>query len=156
MNGSCHIQISHVQSIICDMTHPPGGSCLEAIRMCLLTYQWVMSHINESCTIWMGHVTYRWVMCVDLEDLVWKQFEWVFSPINESCHIWMSHVTYKWVMYHMNGSCHTWTIHVTYEWVMSHTDWSCAVTWGSCLEAIRISFLTYQWVMSRINESCHM
>jgi len=41
----------------------------------------VMSHMNESCPIWMSHVTYKWFM----------------SHMNESCHIWMSHVTCEWV-----------------------------------------------------------
>ena len=48
-------------------------------------YQWVMSHMNESCHVWMSHVTYGWVM----------------SHMNASCHIRMSHVT------HMNQSYHT-------------------------------------------------
>jgi len=39
-----------------------------------------VTHMNESCHIWMSHVTYEWVM----------------SHMNESCHIWMSHVTYEW------------------------------------------------------------
>jgi len=43
-----------------------------------------MSHINESCHIWMSRV-----IC-----------EWVMSHVIESCHIWMSHVA------HMNESCH--------------------------------------------------
>jgi len=50
-------------------------SCL---WMSHVTYEWVMSHLNESCHIWMTHVTYEWVM----------------SHMNESCHIWVSHVTY--------------------------------------------------------------
>jgi len=41
-----------------------------------------MSHMNESCHIWMSHVTYEWVM----------------SHMNESCHIWTSHVTYECVI----------------------------------------------------------
>jgi len=35
--------------------------------------------MNESCHMWMRHVTYEWVM----------------SHMNELCHIWMSHVTYE-------------------------------------------------------------
>jgi len=56
---SCHISMSHV------------------------TYQWVMSHVNESLQeggMAYGHVTY------------------------ESFHISMSHVTYQWVMSHVNES----------------------------------------------------
>ena len=62
--------------------------------------------MNESCHIWMSHVTYEWVM----------------SHMNESCHIWTSHVPFEWVMSQMNESCHIWTSHVTYEWVMSHMN----------------------------------
>jgi len=57
--------------------------------MSQVSYEWVMSHMNESCLIWMSHVSYEWVM----------------SHMNESCH--MSHVTYKWVTSHdMNESCY--------------------------------------------------
>jgi len=82
-----------------------------------VTYEWVMSHMNESCHIRMSHVTYEWVM----------------SHLNESCHIWTSQLTYE-------QSCHIWTSHVTHEWVMSHTNESCHI-WTS-LWPIRIpSFL---------------
>ena len=103
------------------------------------TYEWVMSHVNESCHIRMSHATYEWVM----------------SHRNESCHIRMNHVTCEWVMSHMNASCHTWTRHVTYdvthEWVMSPMDKSCHV-WMS--HVALTSYMT--WVMSRMNASCHI
>jgi len=108
-----------------------------AVRTCPLpaclpvTYQWVMSHINESCHISMNHITYQWVM----------------SHINESCHISMSHVTYQWVMSHINESYHISMSHVTYQWVMSHINESCHIS---------MSHVTYQWVMSHMNESCHI
>jgi len=50
----------------------------------------VVSHMNETCHIWMSHVTPEWV---------------------ESR---MSHVTYVWDMSRVNTSCHT------CEWVMSY------------------------------------
>ena len=72
-------------------------------------YEWVMSHINESCRIWMSHVTYEWVM----------------SHMNESCS--MSHVPRVWAMFlmyekvpqrrvtsHMNKSYSVWMSHVPY------------------------------------------
>jgi len=57
-----------------------------------VTHEWVTSHMNEPCHIWMSHATYEWVM----------------SHMNESPHIWMNHVTYEWVMTRMNESCHIW------------------------------------------------
>jgi len=142
------------------------------------TYEWViyvtclcctrvicMSHMNESCHIWMSHVTYEWVM----------------SHMNESCHIWMSHVTYEWVMSHMNAACHIWMsqqhlkviyvtcvcctrvmMHVTYEWVMNascHT-WMRHVTYEKVIwkshEHLRVTYrVTYEWVMSHMNASRH-
>ena len=110
--------------------------------------------MNESCHMWMSHVTYEWVMTLVPPRGLIKSFEWVMSHINESCHIWMSHVTCEWVMSHMNESwlwclqeaqsgllnesCHLWMSHVTYEWVMSHMNESCHI-W--------MSHVTYEWVM---------
>jgi len=67
-----------------------------------VAYEWVMSHmheshINESCQVWISHVTYAWVM----------------SHINESRHVWMSHATYAWVTSHIKQSRHVWMSHVT-------------------------------------------
>jgi len=79
--------------------------------LCLQTWvEWGMSHRNESCRIWMGHVTYEWDM----------------SHMNESCHtchvymrhMWRGHVTYEWLM---------WMSHVTCEQVWSHMDESCVI-----------------------------
>ena len=52
--------------------------------------------MNESCLIWMSHVSYEWVM----------------SHMNESCLLWMSHVSYEWVMSSMNESCLIWMNYV--------------------------------------------
>jgi len=81
--------------------------------------------MNESCHIWMSHVTYEWVM----------------SHMNESCLIWVSHVTYEWVMSHMNESCLIWMSHVSYEWVMSHMNESCLI-W-MCQVTVNESCPTY-------------
>jgi len=65
----------------------------------------VMSLINQSCHVWMRHVTYEWVTT--------HMNEWVISRTNESCHKWTIHVMYEWVM----TLCHSYF--VSYIW-MSH------------------------------------
>ena len=47
-----------------------------------VTYERVMSHMNESCLIWMRHVSYEWVM----------------SHINESCHVGLPRPFYNWFL----------------------------------------------------------
>jgi len=105
VNKSCHIWMSHVTYVNESYhvwmrriwTHSYSDITCYVTSISHVTYEWVMSHMNESCHIWMSHVTYESVM----------------SHIHESCHIWMSHVTYEWVMSHMNESCHIWMSHVS-------------------------------------------
>jgi len=66
--------------------------CVDIMHMHLwfvhkVPYEWVMSHMNGSCLVWMCQGTY----------------ERVISPMNEPCPIWMGHVPYEWVMSHMNN-----------------------------------------------------
>ena len=68
--------------------------------------------MNESCHIWMSHVSHINESC-----LIWMSQ----SHMNESCHIWMSHVS------HMNGSCLICVSYVSYEWVISHMKESCPI-----------------------------
>jgi len=89
-----------------------------------VTYQWVMSRMNESCHIftasypsaagmshiWISHATRR----------------------NESCHIWMSHVEYGWVMSH---------IYSMRKWVTSHTL-------GCVLQCVAVGCSALQCVMN--------
>jgi len=92
-----------------------------------VTYEWVMSHMNDSYHIWKSLDTYEWVM----------------THMNLSCHMWMGHVTCEWVMLHMNEP--------HYE-VISHVNES----WRRCESChIWMSHVTYEWVMSDMNESCH-
>jgi len=115
-----HAQMWYVLSIILNFFISKGvGSDVSHV-----TCEWVMSHTNQSCNIWMSHFTYAWAMS----------------------HIWWSHVTYEWVMFcriesfhNLNETCHIWISHVPYEWDMSH---------------IGISHVTYKLVMSRMNGPC--
>ena len=91
-----------------------------------VTYQTVVSHINESCHTLMSHVTYQWVM----------------SHLNESCHISMSHGPYQWAMALISEARHISLSHVPHfsasrltsmsrvpnQWVMSHIKNSCSIS----------------------------
>jgi len=124
MNESCHIWV---------------------ISMSHVTHEWVMSHIGESCHIWLSHVPYEWVM----------------SRMSESCHISVSHVTYQWVMSHMSESCHTWVSHVTYEWVMSHMNESCHIWVSHVTHETPTHMHTPHWMCAHCTPdacvcACHM
>ena len=139
----------------------------------------VMSHMNESCRIWMSHVTYYTHKRVTSHDESCHTYEWVL-PCSMSLsthqgseykrmHVWMSHVTYEWVMSRMNESCHVCMSHVTYEWVVYE---ACHIWWihVTCMNKschIGMSHVPYEWVMSHIwmshvpykwvvNEPCHV
>ena len=93
-------QMMHRQTKCCKLSRSTDRNDFESCHICM----------NESCHVWMSHVT-----CM-----------------NELCHVWMSHVTYvwmshvtcEWVMLHVNESCHTSMSHVTYQWVLSHINGS--------------------------------
>ena len=63
--------------------------------MSRVSYEWVVSRMNESYLIWMSRVTHK--------------------VTNESWRTLMSHVTYEWVMSHMNESCHVWLRHTVWR-----------------------------------------
>jgi len=110
------------------------------IRMGHVTYEWVMSRVNEACHIWMRHFTGEYG-----NSCTWDR-------------IWMSHVTYEWVMSRTNESCHIWMRYVAYECVKSRVQlqyvrgdrdmqhWS---VWHD-------PFISVTWVLSRMNEACHI
>jgi len=66
-------------------------SRVNALKMNVTDYSecvWVMSRMNESCRIWMGHVTYKWVMSRFRIRMSCATYEGVMSHMNESYHIW--------------------------------------------------------------------
>jgi len=74
---------------------------------CVVSHQWVTSHMNESCDIWMSEVT--WMSHVDM----WmRQVTHVNHAchIHESCHVWMSQSA------HINQSYHAPLPFAPYEW----------------------------------------
>ena len=86
---------------------------------------------NESWHIWMNHGTYEWVMSHTNESILWIcRHQWMThtTGMNESCHLWVSHGTDESVIpmnmqTSMHESCHT------YEWVMARMNesllWIC-------------------------------
>jgi len=96
-----------------------------------------VSLMNESCPMWMSHVTREFVIPY-MKESCHRGINHV--NMNESCQIRMSHVTYEWDMSHMNQSSHTWMSHVThvnlschtYEWVMSPK----ITTFSSCFQEL--------------------
>jgi len=145
----------------------------------LLTHEWDMSHIRESCHTyetalmigytfvsahtWMSHITY----------------EWVLSHINEECHMWMSPVSHKWGMSHIWKwtTCGDWLplhlrcrilrtrmrmmamkrrrrkrrpqIYTTVSWIQLTTAWQLTS------ESYHIWHVAYEWVVSHMNGWCH-
>jgi len=172
MNESCLIWMNHVSYIwFVSLAAMIAKAMMVAVKYTFksdashVSYEWVVSEMNESCLIWMSRVSYIWFLfCwfVCLTAMVAKamviavkyafksdashvSYEWVTSHMNESRLIWMSHVSYEWVTSHMNESCLIWMSHVSYEWVMSHMNES---------RLIWMSHVSYEWVTSHMNESC--
>ena len=78
-------------------------------------YEWVMSHMNESCPIWMSHGPYEWVM----------------SHMNESWPIWMS-CTLHMQWSHLKHLRVTSNTHESLKTLMSHFK-HLRVTWHSTM-----------------------
>jgi len=112
MNAPCHLCMSH-GTYECAMSRTHGPN---------ITYVWVMSHIRESCHVYMSHVT-----CVWATSHIWMSH---VTHMNESCHTyewvmshtWMSHVTCVRATSQLKESCNAWLPLVSYEWVMSHMN----------------------------------
>jgi len=70
-----HDSLTHSEALLKRVSHVKWATHIALISRHnrYVTYEWVMSHMNESCHIWMSHVTYEWVM----------------SHMNESCQIWI-------------------------------------------------------------------
>ena len=109
------IELCHICMQCATNTHTTCGAHLNKCctsHMRHLTCKWVISYINLSRPLWISQVTYECVvshmneschicmLCVHYKSTT---FRW---HVNESCPSWTSHVTYECVMSHMNGSCH--------------------------------------------------
>ena len=171
--------------LMCDMTYVWHDSCVAWLTYKISAHdaephdvcECVVLRMNESCHMYMSHVTYVWhdtIMCdMILHDVVthlhvtWLIHMWCDSStcdmthsmmhcrttsVNMSCYVWMSHVTCIWVMSHMcdmTQSCVTW---LTYESYHACVTWRNHV-WHDSL--IRCSQLMHCRNMS-VNVSCYV
>jgi len=143
-------------------------------------YVWVISHMNESCPIWMSHVTYMNWSChtrTNNTTHLPKSTKYIFEHLLPTIQICIfEHVHYYTIcrpishVPHTNESCQTYwcVMSHTYEWVMSHVP-TLATRPASSLFKYEYSniYICLQFavesVMSRIstnhvtdmNESCH-
>jgi len=127
------------------------------------SYEWIISHMNESYHVWMRHVfrmnVQHWVIWMShITRVIWMSYityEWVISRMHASC-VWneratLGHMNESYHTSHMNESYHTWMSHITYEYVMC-LEWMCNT--GSYERVI--SHESYEWVTSHMNESYHV
>jgi len=104
------------------------------------TYEWVMTHINESWHIWMSHGTHQWVMAHmnGSWHILSTRSRWCApkTHMNESWHTSMSHgiccllvadgVPRRQFCLQLrckplfHESWHIWMSHGTYQWVMAY------------------------------------
>ena len=113
----------------------------------------VMSHMDESCTIYiLRHVVYECIANAGIlsDLLIYVSHEWVTSRMSEFCLTYMCHVPYGWVMYHIFiETCRIWLWQVQAFsricWFVFHIKESCLVWMSSVL---------YEWVMSHVDTSC--
>jgi len=115
-----------------------------------------MAHVDESCHVWIRHVTCERVTLripatSHLSLTNCTRYEWVMSHVHEahvtwridtSCQVWMCHIIRECVLSHMD---------VTHGHVMSHTNntWSCHVTHErdcvlSHMDVTRMSHVTFE------------
>jgi len=134
--------------------HASNIQCYYLARGLLASH---VTHVNESCHIWMSDV-----ICM-----------------NKSWHVWISHVTYKWVTSHLQYSIF---LDLARRLFVSGVAFLCDMTHGACRDTLCVqahmneSCLTCEWVipqmwmsrvmcemtrviykhaMSRINLTCH-
>ena len=142
-----------------------------------VTYEWVVSHMKESCHIWMSHITYE-INVTNQGDCVMNRYvTWHFmSRMNDNVDMWLignekvtSLLCMKYVT-HMNESCHI--LKNKYRWVWADAIWgtskvrewcgvpprcSCCRSWcvlekkDAFINVWHDSFLYVIWLIIRTN-----
>jgi len=123
------------------------------------TDECVMSHMYESCHIWMSHVTYECITShMNAWYHVWNRLIAELCGQSSPVCVYMSLVTYECVTSHLNASCHVWMSHVTHKGVTSHINESCAI-WNRLIAewcGQRSPVCVYMSHDARMNVSLHI
>ena len=111
-------------------------SCL--IWMSHVSYEWVMSHMNESCLMWMGRVpisrvSYLWTSHV-ANDFGKEAHETRLIQMNTSRLVTMNESCRKWVVSH-DESCRKWMLK-SGVWLLKRGVW---FIWISRVSQLRTS-----------------
>jgi len=134
------------------------------------TCRWVMSHINESCHVWMCHVTHGWVKqchsqishvahwCV-MSHIWCELFVSKWNCSTHECVTWLICVWHDSSMCDMTHLCVTWHIYVWHDSSMCDMTHLC-VTWlinmRHDLFASDIARLIHVWHDSFIRDMTHL
>jgi len=111
------------------------------IWMCRVTYEWVVTHMNELCRVWMRPGSHMKKSC--LMRMSHVSYEGVMSLANESCLMWRSHVSCEWVM-SSHVSCERVVLHMNQS-SLTYSQISCNNTsFGN--KIMSESCHTYEWV----------
>jgi len=161
------------QPVFCTF-NPALSTCFIQVRIKTKLYCFSVTWISMPCTFnmlysgkiltWIKHVTYEWVMSHMIESCHIHSVNGQ-GAVRATCVAWLIHMCaalYAWhfavrvrqVMSHINESCLTSISHVTYEWVVSHA-WHFAVrvrqvTWLMPPPKLVTLHLchTFEWVKS--------
>ena len=109
MNESCHISTENTSGVALRRPTACQNRARQLPGRVASSLVCAAACMDESCHIWMSHVTYEWVMSRMntsttrtsriFTRLCSSMYEWVMSHMNESYNVEMSNVTYEWVNY---------------------------------------------------------